>query len=40
MIGTVVVVAGEINSQSTAVGNATATTTRSDDGTLFKNELI
>jgi plastocyanin len=39
MIGTVIVVADENNSQSTAVGNTTATTTRSDDGTLFKNEL-
>jgi plastocyanin len=39
MVGTVVVVEGESNSQSTTVGNTTATATRSDDGTIIKNEL-
>ena len=40
MVGTVVVVVGgESNSQSTTVGNTTATATRSDDGTIIKNEL-
>jgi hypothetical protein len=39
MVGTVVVVEGESNSQNTAVGNTTATATRSDDGTIIKNEL-
>ena len=39
MVGTVVVVEGESNSQSTTVGNTTATATRSDDGTIIRNEL-
>lgn len=39
MVGTVVVVEGESNNQSTTVGNTTATATRSDDGTIIKNEL-
>jgi hypothetical protein len=40
MVGAVVVVEGESNSQSTAVGNTTAIATRSDDdGTTIKNEL-
>ena len=39
MVGTVVVVAGESNSQSTAVGNTTATATRSDDGTMIDDEF-